>query len=322
MSSNGSRRLVSAFVAALFVAAVIDGLIALSTDIAYSYGVALFLLVPFVIGFSTTALLAITAPRTLGFSVLISLLSGALVVFGMLLMQREGLVCALMASPIGIPFVIGGAATSYGFFHKRRVPGGGTAAILAFVLAAGAIVLEASVRRASSPVYSVADSIVVDASRAEVWRTIVALGEVRPAKGDLLFRAGIACPLQTRIARGSVGGLRVCTLTTGTLIERIDVWQPGQRLAWRALSTPPPLHELNPFGEVDPPHLHGFYRNIRGEFVIESLGPRRTRVTRRTWYQHDLFPAAYWRIWCDFGASKIQRFVLEEVRRRAEGLPI
>jgi hypothetical protein len=322
VSSSGSRRLVSSFVIALFVAGVVVGLIAVCTDIAGSYGLALFVLVPFVVGYSTTALLSAFGPRSLGFATLISLLSGALIVFGMLLLEREGLVCAMMASPLAIPLVIGGAALAHGLFHRQRLPHGGTAAILAFALTAGAIALEASVRRASSPVYSVADSVMVDASRDEVWRTIVALGEVRPAKNDLLFRAGIACPLQARVANGRVGGLRVCTLTTGTLVERIDVWQPGQRLAWRALSTPPPLKEFNPFGDVDPPHLHGYYRNIRGEFVIEELGPRRTRVTRRTWYQHDLFPAAYWRIWCDFGASKIQRFVLEEVRRRAEGLPI
>ena len=75
------------------------------------------------------------------------------------------------------------------------------------------------------------------------------------------------------------------------------------------------MEELNPFHEhVDPPHLHGTYRNVRGEFALEPAGEGRTRVTRRTWYQHDLYPSAYWRIWCDWGASRIHLLVLEHLR--------
>lgn len=113
--------------------------------------------------------------------------------------------------------------------------------------------------------------------------------------------------------QASHGGTRVCTMSTGLMLERIDGWEPGRRLSWRALSTPPPMTELNPFGEVDAPHLHDFYRNVRGEFFLERIGDV-TRVTRRTWYEHDLYPSAYWRIWCDIGASKIHRLDLEHVR--------
>lgn len=127
-----------------------------------------------------------------------------------------------------------------------------------------------------------------------------------------------ACPQCTRIVEPRAGGRRVCTLTTGVLMERIDDWRPGERLSWQAVSTPPPMHELNPFHEVDAPHLHGTYRNIRGEFALERVGPRITRLTRRTWYSHDLYPSLYWTMWCDMGASKIQRFMLDEVRRAAE----
>jgi len=54
------------------------------------------------------------------------------------------------------------------------------------------------------------------------------------------------------------------------------------------------------------------------EFAIEPVSRGVSRLTRRTWYAHDLYPSAYWRIWCDMGASNIQRFVLDEVKRAAE----
>jgi hypothetical protein len=155
--------------------------------------------------------------------------------------------------------------------------------------------------------------VIIDGTTDEIWNAIVALSDV-PPPDDLFFRAGIATPQKTKIVTCANGGLRVCTMSTGTLVERIDAWEPGRRLGWRALSTPPPMKELNPFHEVDPPHLHGTYRNVRGEFALERVDATRTRVTRRTWYEHDLYPSLYWRIWCDFGASKIHHLVLEHVR--------
>jgi hypothetical protein len=150
-----------------------------------------------------------------------------------------------------------------------------------------------------------------------VWTAIVRLDRLSPPR-DWVLRTGIACPESTRITEGAVGGTRVCTLSTGTLREKISVWAPGQRLRWRAETTPPPLREINPFGEVDAPHLHGFYTNTQGEFALQRLGPGKTLVTRRTWYRHNLYPSGYWRLWCDFAASRVHRYVLGELKARAE----
>lgn len=189
--------------------------------------------------------------------------------------------------------------------------------MIAFVALAAAAAWEPALHDDRVPLYAAADSIVIDGTPEEVWSALVALSDV-PKPDDLFFRAGIATPQKTKIVACESGGLRVCTLSTGTLLERIDVWQPGTRLGWRALSTPPPMKELNPFGDADPPHLHGTYRNLRGEFALERIDAHRTRVTRRTWYEHDLYPSFYWRIWCDLGASKVHRLVLEHLRHETE----
>jgi hypothetical protein len=173
--------------------------------------------------------------------------------------------------------------------------------------------------QSAPPLEIVEDSIAVQASPAEVWDAVVRLDRV-PAPSDWMYRAGVACPQRTRIESPRAGGYRVCTLSTGQLVEQIEVWRPGRTLRWHARSTPPPMRELNPFYDhVDPPHLHGYYDSPRGEFAIGRIGLNRTRLTRRTWYSQQLRPNAYWAFFCEMAISQIHRTVLEHVRDMAEG---
>lgn len=281
------------------------------------YGWALFTGVPVFIGFATTALLALHRPHTFGGSFWYSAGAGSLVAMIFIVTRAEGLICLLMFLPLAFPMIALGTALAWVLFHRKRLARAGSAAAMSFVLLAAAIACEPALHRSRVPVYAAADSIVIDGTPDEIWSAIVGLSDV-PKPDDLFFRTGIATPQKTKIVTCATGGLRVCTMSTGTLLERIDVWQPGVRLGWRALSTPPPMKELNPFGDADPPHLHGTYRNVRGEFALERVDAHRTRVTRRTWYEHDLYPSWYWRIWCDLGASKIHHLVLEHLRRETE----
>ena len=279
-----------------------------------SYGWVLFFAAPFLLGFVSTAVMAAGEPRPRSTCLATTCVAAGMISVAFLVTAAEGIICLIMALPIAGPLMYLGSSLAYELFHAGRLPGPRMIAILLPLVLIALVPFEPDHR---SPVYVAEDSIVVHASAERTWRTIVTLSDVRPAHG-LLFRTGIACPQRTKIVAGRSGGLRVCTMSTGLLMERIDVWQPGRRLAWRAISTPPPMKELNPLADADPPHLHGYYRNVRGEFAIERLGPDVCRLTRRTWYSLDLAPASYWRIWCDVGAAKIQRFVLEEVKRSAE----
>jgi hypothetical protein len=290
-------------VVVLLAAAAGLALVLFGTEYQQWYGWSVFAGVPFVIGFVSAALTPPDLSRLAG--VTLALVSAGLVAILLLVLGREGVFCIGLAALLGLlPLGLGAIAGAW----VRR------GALVVFLGALTLAMLEPSLHTAKPRVYLVEDSLLVHASAAETWRTVIDLGEVKPS-GDWVFRTGMACPVRTKIS----GRTRVCTMSTGLLLERIDVWQPGRRLGWVALSTPPPLKETNPFADVDPPHLHGMYRNVRGEFALEPLGPHATRLTRRTWYEYDMEPAAYWRLWCDFGASRIHRFVLEEVKRAAEG---
>jgi hypothetical protein len=302
---------------AMLVASIAGVLAMLAIYASGVYGIALFIGVPLFLGFSVTALMALGRPRTLGQSFLWSVLTAFVLSLAFLVTGREGLICIVMALPLALPPILLGSLGAWTLFHRRRLARAREGVIAAAVIVAMLISVEASLRPAASgATLVVSDDVDIAAAPEEVWRTIVTLGEIEPPR-DMIFRAGAACPQRTKIVAGEPGGLRVCTLSTGTLLERIDRWEPGRRLAWQALSTPAPMRELNPFRDADPPHLHGFYRNVRGEFELTRTA-RGTRLTRRTWYQQDLYPAFYWRLWCDFGASRVHRLVLGHVRAASE----
>jgi hypothetical protein len=300
-------------VAAVIASAVLSAGVAWTSFHSHGYGYLLFIGAPVLLGFVATSFLAVGSPENFTTCAAVVSIAGVVLCCGFLVTGAEGLICIAMALPIALPLALVGAVPAFFLFHERRLRRPRATAIGAGLLLIALVPLEADHR---SPMYVAEDSIIVNATAARTWRAIVALSDVAPSH-DLLFRAGIACPQRTKIVDGRPGGLRVCTLSTGVLMERIDVWEPERRLAWRAISTPPPMRELNPFRDADPPHLHGYYRNVRGEFVITRLAPDRCRLTRRTWYSADLYPSWYWRIWCDMGAAKIQQYVLEQVREAA-----
>ena len=49
---------------------------------------------------------------------------------------------------------------------------------------------------------------------------------------------------------------------------------------------------------------------------MRSFG--RTRVESTIWYQHGLYPAAYWRLWTDATVHRIHSRVLAHIRNLSE----
>src|SRR5579872_242188 len=44
-------------------------------------------------------------------------------------------------------------------------------------------------------------------------------------------------------------------ISIGSIVEPIDVWNPGRELRFSVISQPPLMRELSPFSDVHPPHL-------------------------------------------------------------------
>ena len=165
--------------------------------------------------------------------------------------------------------------------------------------------------------YEVVTAIEIDAPRDEVWRNVVSFSEL-PEPSWLLFRLGIAYPRRAVIDGEGVGAVRRCEFSTGAFVEPITVWDEPARLAFDVVAQPPPMHEWSPYRNVHPPHLDGAFRSTAGEFRLIALPDGRTRLEGSTWYELDLHPTWYWRLWADFLVHRIHGRVLEHIARETE----
>jgi hypothetical protein len=77
------------------------------------------------------------------------------------------------------------------------------------------------------------------------------------------------------------------------------------------------MREWSPF-HIQPPHLNNFLVSHGGQFKLIALPGNRTRLEGTTWYEHRMYPAAYWRLWSDFLIHRIHLRVLNHISACAE----
>jgi len=145
------------------------------------------------------------------------------------------------------------------------------------------------------PVFVVRSSVEIKASPKDVWKQVVAFSQIEPPH-ELLFREGVAYPIRAEIVGKGAGAERHCVFSTGVFVEPVQIWDEPRRLKFSVTENPPPMEEWTPYHHIEPPHLHGFLKSEGGEFLLTSLPNGNTRLVGTTWYQHGLWPAAYWRL--------------------------
>ena len=277
----------------------------------HTYGFAVFLLTPFVMGMVgafVTRRLNPYAPLPL--NVVLSTMG---VMAGVLLLiALEGLGCIVMAAPIAIPIALLGGMVGHSLASPSQAPG--NVALLLLLVPAGHGL---ELLTAASPVREVHSAIHIAADPERVWQHVVSFEEIRTPP-PWYFRVGLAYPIRARIAGSGVGAVRHCEFTTGAFVEPITAWDAPRRLAFDVIAQPAPLQEWSPYRTVYAPHLKGFFRTTRGEFRLIALPDGRTRLEGRTWYTLRMQPQGYWTIVADTIVHQIHVRVLEHIKRETE----
>jgi len=171
-----------------------------------------------------------------------------------------------------------------------------------------------------APTYAVTTAIEIDAPPESVWANVIGFGQIPPPT-DWLFRAGIAYPVRAEITGRGPGALRRCVFSTGSFVEPITDWHEPRLLKFSVTSNPPPMNEWSPWSKARPPHLENFLVSNGGQFELTELPGHRTRLAGTTWYQHHMWPAAYWRLWSDSIIHRIHLRVLNHVKTLSEHTP-
>jgi hypothetical protein len=277
-----------------------------------SYGGWLFIVTPFAMGACSAFLYNrgrdVTARQTTTLLVVTTFIAGS----ALLLVSLEGAICLVMAFPIALPLALLGGAVG----RQAAISAPAQTSPAMFMLLA--LPLTAAIEPGTGhAVHEVRSSVIVDAPPGTVWPHVVAFREI-PSPTDWVFRAGVAYPIRAHIDGSGVGAVRYCVFSTGSFIEPITRWEPGRRLSFDVAASPAPMDELSPYRDVSPPHLHGYLRSKRGEFRLIDLGDGRTRLEGSTWYEIEMAPEAYWRIFSDALIHRIHQRVLDHIKHEVE----
>jgi hypothetical protein len=307
------RSVIGSAMAAVLVTLLLGALaVLLGVGLFERYGWGLFVGVPFAMGLLSALVYGYHAPRGLGECLLVALLAPMLLAGALLLFAVEGVVCLFMAGPIAGTLALFGGAVGY-VLQRRTAPAPSPAVLAVVALFAPFLMAAEQANPAEAPLLEVTTSVEIEAPPEVVWAQVVAFSEMAPPE-ELLFRLGIAYPMRATLEGEGVGAVRHCVFSTGAFVEPITVWDAPRRLAFDVTAQPAPLQEWTPWRRVAPAHLDGYLRSERGEFRLVARPGGRTRLEGTTWYRHDLWPAAYWRLWSDAIIHRIHARVLRHIR--------
>ncbi len=281
------------------------------------YGWGLFVALPFCLGFASVLLYGYHRPRTYSKSLLVAEISIVLLGAALMALAIEGLICLAMAAPIAMVIAAMGATIGYVIQRRPETMQPAPTMMLVLVLSVPGLMEAEHVAKPEPPVFEVRTSTEIDAPPEEVWRQVVSFAEM-PPPDDPLFRLGIAYPTRATIDGRGAGAIRHCVFSTGAFVEPIEVWDEPHQLKFSVISSPPPMQEWTPYAAIHPPHLRGFLVSRQGQFLLMPVAGGRTRLEGTTWYQHNMWPAGYWRLWSDVIIHHIHQRVLRHIKRQAE----
>lgn len=285
-----------------------------------TYGWSLFVALPFCHGLAAVLLYGYHRPRSyatcLGVSVLSILLLG-IALFGFAI---EGIICLAMAWPIAATLACMGGSIGY-LIQRRPWSQGEAPAILTSLIIFLPVLMGAEyVDPPAVPQFEVRSSIEINAPPEIVWKNVISFAEL-PPPNEWIFRTGVAYPIRARITGTGAGAIRTCEFSTGPFVEPIEVWDEPRQLRFGVTSNPAPMQEWTFYSDLHPRHLDGFLVSRQGQFLLTPLPGGRTRLEGTTWYQHHLWPAAYWQLWSDAIIHRIHLRVLNHIKRLSEDRP-
>ena len=291
------------------------------------YGWSLFVGLPFCMGMGSAMLYGYHRERSLPNCLGVACLSVCLLGFLLMAVAVEGVICLAMAAPLGL--MLGTLGGIVGWAIQRRpklandpgftpIKSAANTVLPALMLTLPALMGAESINQNAPPVYAVTSFVEVNAPPEKVWPRVIQFSRMEPPC-ELVFRLGVAYPIQARLEGTGVGAIRRCVFSTGPFVEPITVWDEPRHLAFSVISNPAPMQEWTPYKELHPAHTDdGYMVSQGGEFRLIPLEGGRTRLQGTTWYRHGLWPATYWKVWSDQIIHTIHLRVLNHIKRETE----
>jgi len=234
---------------------------------------------------------------------------------GLLTFAMEGIICILMAAPVGLLFVYIGHWIGYAII-KSKMSGNTPVAMILLSLSVPALMSFEHAVKVKDDLRLVITSIEINAPIEIVWKNVIHFSPLDDPK-EFIFKAGIAYPISAQIDGMGVGAIRHCNFSTGSFSEPITVWNEPNLLKFNVDNQLVPLQEIS-FYDIHPNHLHGYWVSQKGQFELTALPNGHTLLQGTTWYVNKIKPGIYWTIWSDYIVHSIHERVLQHIKEEAE----
>jgi hypothetical protein len=274
---------------------------------------------PFAMGCITVYVAEIRRPQRLWVWILLPWLTVLAALGATMLALLEGLICVAMFAPMALILsscggLLGGVAAR--IITSRRAKRLTVACVMVLPLFTAAWEQRAFYQMDLRRVENVID---IQSAPEVVWRNIERVPAIRKDELPKTWagRIGFPDPIEATLSHEGVGGVRNATFAGGLwFIETIDVWEPGQRLAFTIAAD---TDKIPPTTLDEHVRVGGEYFDVlRGEYRLEALGNGVTRLhlssqqrlsTDFNWYAH---------LWTDAVMSDLQWRILQVIKRRCE----
>ncbi len=279
------------------------------------YGLALFILTPLFVGFSSTVIYGYNHKITRTTAITISSVTIGLMTLVLLVFAIEGIICIAMATPIALGLLFIGSSLGHYFVSKRQSNTMTTLIALTLLIPLTGFI-EKKTENEENNIMSVTTSVKINANAETVWKNVIVFPELNQPT-ELLFKAGIAYPINATIDGQGVGAIRYCNFTTGSFIEPITKWDAPNLLSFDVQESPAPMKELS-FWDIDAPHLHDYFVSKKGQFKLIKISDNETLLEGTTWYYNRIKPNFYWNLWSDYIVHQIHNRVLTHIKQTSE----
>jgi hypothetical protein len=282
------------------------------------YGWGIFVALPFCFGLLSVLVYGYHERRTLRSCLAVSAISVGIVAVALLAFAIEGVICILMALPIALPMALLGGVIGYLTQCPQPRWGQAPPTMLMLVLLPFGVMTSESIKPPETPRHEVRTSIRIEASPEKIWKNLIAFPAIdqQPA---LLFKAGISYPIHAEIRGEGIGAIRECLFSTGTFVERIDLWEENKRFAFTVVSGPEGMRELSPY-DIHPRHLDGYFVPESAEFRLTPNPDGSTQLEGVSIYRNSMWPAAYWGLWSERVIHQVHGRVFNHVKALSEDL--
>jgi hypothetical protein len=286
-----------------------------ATHIFPSYSFGLFIWLPIVIGSLSTIIFAYKNDVIKYECRNTSYITLLVFCLGLLSFAFEGLICIIMAAPIGLFFTWIGYLIGYQII-KSKIINTSLVSVLIIILTPVFMGFDYLEKDTNNNLRSVTTSIVIKASKNKVWQSVTEFSTIEEPK-DMLFKVGIAYPINAKITGKGVGAIRHCNFSTGSFVEPITDWDEPNMLRFNVSEQPETMKEISVY-DLHPNHLHGYFISKHGQFKLTLLPNGSALLEGTTWYYNKIRPNLYWDMWSDFIIHKIHERVLNHIKIESE----